>query len=168
LDLDELKELLQILDEKEIIEFELEEEGKKLRIRKASANHVPPAVIAAPIVPTAIPTLAQMQPLAAAPAAAAPAPAPAAASAEAAAPESEGLVVKSPIVGTFYRSPDPNSAAFVDVGDRVKPGQVLCIIEAMKLMNEIEAEVSGQILKVHPQNGQPVQYGDPLFTIRPD
>jgi acetyl-CoA carboxylase biotin carboxyl carrier protein len=103
-----------------------------------------------------------------APAAAAAAPAAAPAPAEAPPAEAEGLVVKSPIVGTFYRSPDPNSAAFVDVGDRIKPGQVLCIIEAMKLMNEIEAEVSGQVLKVHPQNGQPVQYGDPLFTIRPD
>jgi acetyl-CoA carboxylase biotin carboxyl carrier protein len=71
-------------------------------------------------------------------------------------------------VGTFYRAPDPNSAPFIDVGDRVKAGQVVCIIEAMKLMNEIEAETSGQVVKVHPQNGQPVQYGDALFTIRPD
>jgi acetyl-CoA carboxylase biotin carboxyl carrier protein len=165
LDLDELKELLQILDEKEIIEFELEEEGKKLRIRKAAANHAAPAaVIAAPAVP-GLPTLVHMPPPVVAPAAA---PAAAPAPAEAPPAEAEGLVVKSPIVGTFYRSPDPNSAAFVDVGDRIKPGQVLCIIEAMKLMNEIEAEVSGQVLKVHPQNGQPVQYGDPLFTIRPD
>jgi acetyl-CoA carboxylase biotin carboxyl carrier protein len=76
-------------------------------------------------------------------------------------------VVKSPIVGTFYRSPDPNASPFVSVGDRVKVGQVLCIIEAMKLMNEIEAEMGGEIVKVHLENGQPVQYGDPLFTIRP-
>ncbi|HEX9187093.1 MAG TPA: acetyl-CoA carboxylase biotin carboxyl carrier protein, partial [Vicinamibacteria bacterium] len=82
-------------------------------------------------------------------------------------PAESGTVVKSPIVGTFYRSPDPNSPAFVSVGDRVKVGQVLCIIEAMKLMNEIEAEVAGEIVKVHPENGQPVQYGDPLFTVRP-
>jgi len=75
--------------------------------------------------------------------------------------------VNSPIVGTFYRSADPNSAPFVNVGDRVRLGQVLCIIEAMKLMNEIEAEVAGEVIKVHPENGQPVQYGDPLFTIRP-
>ena len=78
------------------------------------------------------------------------------------------LVVKSPIVGTFYRTPDPNSPPFVSVGDRVKPGQVLCIIEAMKLMNEIEAEVAGEILKIHHETGQPVQYGDPLFSIRLD
>jgi acetyl-CoA carboxylase biotin carboxyl carrier protein len=75
--------------------------------------------------------------------------------------------VKSPIVGTFYRAPDPNSPAFVSVGDRVKVGQVLCIIEAMKLMNEIEAEMAGEVTRVHPENGQAVQYGDPLFTIRP-
>jgi acetyl-CoA carboxylase biotin carboxyl carrier protein len=86
------------------------------------------------------------------------------------APEAdEGLVVvKSPIVGTFYRSPDPNSPPFVEVGQRIKPGQVLCIVEAMKLMNEIEAESSGVIVKAHLENGQPVQYGDPLFTVRPD
>jgi acetyl-CoA carboxylase biotin carboxyl carrier protein len=162
LDLGELKELLQILEEKEIVEFELEEEGRKLRIRKAASNHSSPAaVIAAPIMPAAI-AAAQLAAVPAVPAPAPPAPA------EAPAEPDDALVVKSPIVGTFYRAPDPNSAPFVDVGDRVKPGQVLCIIEAMKLMNEIEAEASGQVVKVHPQNGQPVQYGDALFTIRPD
>jgi acetyl-CoA carboxylase biotin carboxyl carrier protein len=80
----------------------------------------------------------------------------------------EGLVVvNSPIVGTFYRSPDPGSPPFVSVGDRVRVGQVLCIIEAMKLMNEIEAEAAGEIVKVHHESGQPVQYGEPLFDIRP-
>jgi acetyl-CoA carboxylase biotin carboxyl carrier protein len=77
-------------------------------------------------------------------------------------------VVKSPIVGTFYRTPDPNSPPFVDVGDHVSIGQVLCIIEAMKLMNEIEAEVAGEVVRVHRESGQPVQYGDALFTIRQD
>jgi acetyl-CoA carboxylase biotin carboxyl carrier protein len=161
LDLKELKEILQILEEKEITEFELEEQGMKLRIRKAapgSANHAaPPTVIATSFVPSVPPGLA-------------PAVAPAApAGADAAAPAEEvpeGTVVKSPIVGTFYRSPDPNSPAFVSVGDRVRVGQVLCIIEAMKLMNEIEAEVAGEVLKIHAENGQPVQYGEPLFTIR--
>ena len=81
---------------------------------------------------------------------------------------SDVTIVKSPIVGTFYRSPDPNSPPFVDVGDRVRVGQVLCIIEAMKLMNEIEAEVAGEVVKVHRDSGQPVQYGEPLFTVRPD
>jgi acetyl-CoA carboxylase biotin carboxyl carrier protein len=81
--------------------------------------------------------------------------------------EDAGLaVVKSPIVGTFYRAADPNSPPFVNVGDKVRVGQVICIIEAMKLMNEIEAEVAGEIVKVHQENGQPVQFGDPLFSIR--
>ena len=142
LDLKELKEILQILEEKEIAEFELEEEGMKLRIRKAAAgspNHAaPPASVAAA--------------------------APAAPAAE----EGDLVVVRSPMVGTFFRSPDPNSPPFVGSGDRVKVGQVLCIIEAMKLMNEIEAEVAGEIVKVHHENGQPVQYGEALFSIRPE
>jgi acetyl-CoA carboxylase biotin carboxyl carrier protein len=160
LDLKELKEILQILEEKEITEFELEEEGMKLRIRKAtapSANHA-----SAPLVATVLPSLGG-------PVAAAAAPAPVAAAA-APAPEVEAGVtmVKSPIVGTFYRTPDPNAPPFVDVGDHVRVGQVLCIIEAMKLMNEIEAEVAGEVVKVHHESGQPVQYGDALFSIRPD
>ena len=82
-------------------------------------------------------------------------------------PSDEGLhVIKSPIVGTFYRARDPNTPAFVEVGDRVKIGQVLCIIEAMKMMNEIESEVAGEVVRVHRENGQPVQYGEPLFAIR--
>ncbi|MFI5185061.1 MAG: acetyl-CoA carboxylase biotin carboxyl carrier protein, partial [Vicinamibacteria bacterium] len=89
--------------------------------------------------------------------------------AEPAGGEEVGLVqVKSPIVGTFYRSPDPASPPFVSVGDRIRVGQVLCIIEAMKLMNEIEAEVAGEVLKVFHESGQPVQYGEPLFAIRPE
>jgi acetyl-CoA carboxylase biotin carboxyl carrier protein len=159
-DLKELKDLLQILDEKEITEFELEEEGMKLRIRKAgSSNHAVPVI--APLVPVVAPAAAPgpVSAPAAAVALAAPAvPAPAA---------EEGVaVVRSPIVGTFYRSPDPNSAPFASVGDRVKVGQVLCIVEAMKLMNEIESEVAGEVLKVHRENGEPVQYGEPLFSIR--
>jgi acetyl-CoA carboxylase biotin carboxyl carrier protein len=95
-------------------------------------------------------------------------PAQASVQAPAATLEDPGLaVVKSPIVGTFYRSPDPNSPVFVNVGDTVKVGQVLCIIEAMKLMNEIEAELAGEIVRIHPENGQPIQYGEPLFSIRP-
>jgi acetyl-CoA carboxylase biotin carboxyl carrier protein len=165
LNLKELKELLQLLDEKEITEFELEEGGMKLRVRKASAIPAAPAMASADAV-AAPPAAAG---LTAAPAASAP---PAAAAAETpatpAAAEEGTVVVKSPIVGTFYRSPDPNAAAFVEIGDRVKPGQVLCIVEAMKLMNEIEAETAGTILKAHAENGQPIQYGDPLFTIRLD
>jgi acetyl-CoA carboxylase biotin carboxyl carrier protein len=167
LDLRELKEILQILEEKEITEFELEEEGMKLRIRKAAAssNHAsaPPTVTLVP---------AMTPPIMAAPAAAPLVPAPVPATAPVAAPPTaaeQGLVqVKSPIVGTFYRSPDPGSPPFVSVGDKVRVGQVLCIIEAMKLMNEIEAEAAGEIVKVHHESGQPVQYGEPLFDIRPD
>jgi acetyl-CoA carboxylase biotin carboxyl carrier protein len=168
LDLNELKDLLQILDEKEITEFELEEEGLKLRIRKAAANHAaaPAAAVLAPLVPAMLPGTATLAgPLAVA------APSPAAVEPLPAAPEAveEGLfVVKSPIVGTFYGAPDPNSPPFVNVGDRVRKGQVLCIVEAMKLMNEIEAEVGGEVLRIHQESGQPVQYGDPLFTVRPD
>jgi acetyl-CoA carboxylase biotin carboxyl carrier protein len=161
LDLKELKEILQILEEKEITEFELEEEGMKLRIRKAgpaASNHAGPPGALSPAILT-MPHSAPV-PRASAPSALEPPPA---------APEAEaGLtVVKSPIVGTFYRTPDPNAPPFVNVGDRVRVGQVLCIIEAMKLMNEIEAEVAGEIVRIHHESGQPVQYGEPLFTIRP-
>jgi acetyl-CoA carboxylase biotin carboxyl carrier protein len=162
LDLKELKDILQILEEKEITEFELEEEGLKLRIRKAaaSANHSGPTAVLPLHMPTVIPAATASAPAPAAPPPAAPEPS--------AALETGHVLVKSPIVGTFYRSADPNSPPFVNVGDRVRVGQVLCIIEAMKLMNEIEAEVAGEVQKVHHENGQPVQYGDPLFTIRPE
>jgi len=160
LNLNELKDLLQILDEKEITEFELEEAGMKLRIRKAAAsqNHAETP----PTAPAPVPThRAADSPVAAAP------PRPQPAKPAPAAEEGGLLVVKSPIVGTFYRSPDPGSAAFVNVGDNVTVGQVLCIIEAMKLMNEIEAEVAGEVVRIHHENGQPVQYGEALFSIRP-
>ncbi len=169
MDIADLKEILRILEEQDITEFELEQDGVKLRVCRASAVHgapgAPPAVYVSPVpaVPTPPPT----------PAATPPAPQPAVASAPppAAGPGGEGEananLVKSPIVGTVYRAPDPNAAAFVNVGDRVKVGQVLCIIEAMKLMNEIESEVAGEIVKIHVENGQAVQYGDVLFTVRP-
>jgi len=150
-DIADLKEILRILEEQDITEFELEQDGVKLRVCRTStvASHpAPPAAVhftpdlAGPAVPAAAPVPAPPD------------------------PGEGGTLVKSPIVGTFYRAPDPNSPPFVSVGDRVKVGQVLCIIEAMKLMNEIEAEVTGEIVKIHPENGQPVQYGDPLFTVR--
>ena len=161
MNLKELKEILQLLDEKEITEFELEEEGMKLRVRKASPVAAAPAAQAPPA------------PLAAAPAPAAavvpaaPAVAPAAAAPPVPEPDAGLVVVKSPIVGTFYRTPDPNSPPFVSVGDKIRPGQVMCIIEAMKLMNEIESELSGEVVTIHHESGQPVQFGDPLFSIRP-
>jgi acetyl-CoA carboxylase biotin carboxyl carrier protein len=167
LNLKELKEILQILDEKDITEFEMEEAGIKLKIRKAplhTTNHgavagsnptVSTSVSAGPLPPGTPPAVLGGA-TSAPPALEAPA-------------EEPGLVlVKSPIVGTFFRSPDPSAPAFVNVGDHIRVGQVLCIIEAMKLMNEIEAEVSGEIVKIHHENGQPVQYGEPLFAIRTD
>jgi acetyl-CoA carboxylase biotin carboxyl carrier protein len=161
LNLEELKALLQILEEREITEFELEEENLKVRIRKggpSQAVHVTPALqVSAPVVAISTAT----------------APAPAALQAEGVAVPAEaaenGLVsVKSPIVGTFYRSPDPASPPFVKEGDRIRIGQVLCIIEAMKLMNEIEAEVAGEVVKILKESGQPVQYGEALFSVRAD
>jgi len=162
LDVKEIKEILRILEEQDITEFELEQDGVKLRIARSGRNtSAPPAPLVA--------SSSFVAPASPGPAAHPPA---AASSSSPGAPAEEagdgkGGVVKSPIVGTFYRSPDPNSAPFVNVGDRVRVGQVLCIIEAMKLMNEIESEVAGEVVKIHPENGQPVQYGDPLFTIRP-
>ena len=160
MDLKELKEILQILEEKEITEFELEEEGMKLRIRKAAAssNHAGAPAVVAPLTPSLVPAAVAPPPASLVPVGPAP-------GAEA---EAGGVLVKSPIVGTFYRTPDPNSPPFVSVGDHVRVGQVLCIIEAMKLMNEIEAEVAGEIVKIHHETGQPVQYGEPLFDIRPE
>jgi acetyl-CoA carboxylase biotin carboxyl carrier protein len=163
-DIADLKEILRILEEQDITEFELEQEGTKLRVCRAAAAP------AAPQAPSGLSYLASA-PAAPPPAVAAalqppsPAPAPEVASTAESAPA--GTVIKSPIVGTFYRAPDPNSAPFVSVGDRIKLGQVLCIIEAMKLMNEIEAELAGEVVKIHVENGQPVQYGDALFTVRP-
>jgi acetyl-CoA carboxylase biotin carboxyl carrier protein len=165
LNLKELKEILQLLEEKDITEFELEAEGMKLRVRKTSSAAPPPPAAAVPAMPQMVhaPVAAPPPAPAAAPAVEAPA------AAAPAAKEDDGFfVVKSPIVGTFYRSPDPNAAPFVEVGDHVRQGQVLCIVEAMKLMNEIESETGGTIVKAHAESGQPVQYGEPLFTIRPD
>jgi acetyl-CoA carboxylase biotin carboxyl carrier protein len=154
--LEELRALLQILEERDITEFELEEENLKLRVRKGGAALVPHPT--APVVHLPPPPAVSPAQAAAAPAGPLPAEA-----------VEEGLaVVKSPIVGTFYRSPDPASAPFVKEGDQIRVGQVLCIIEAMKLMNEIEAEVAGEVVKIHKESGQPVQYGEMLFSVRPD
>jgi acetyl-CoA carboxylase biotin carboxyl carrier protein len=155
-DLKELKQLLQVLEEKQITEFEIEEAGIKLRIKKSGPATAGAVASAGPLAP---PTPAP--PASEPPAESGPKAVPGK-------PVEAGLnIVKSPIVGTFYRSPDPNAASFVSVGDTVKVGQKLCIIEAMKLMNEIESEFAGEIVEVYPENGQPVQYGEPLFSIRP-
>ena len=154
MDLDQLKQILDLVREHDLAEFEVEQDGLRLKVRKdASGSYVPTHG-------------AHVQPLPAAPPAPAQ-PAPSAPNAVAL-PEVdiELAVVKSPIVGTFYRSSEPGTAPFVDVGDTVKKGQVLCIIEAMKLMNEIDCEYDGEIVNVYVENGQPVQYGERLFAIR--
>jgi acetyl-CoA carboxylase biotin carboxyl carrier protein len=166
---EEIKQLLEIVREHELSEFELERDDFKIRIRRQSGAQV--VTLAAPPAPAAPGAL----PVVTAVAAAAPptqAPAPTGAAANGAVPpveddsEIEFAVVKSPIVGTFYRSPDPDAPSFVEVGDTVRKNQVLCIIEAMKLMNEITSEYEGEIVKCYVENGQPVQYGERLFAIR--
>jgi acetyl-CoA carboxylase biotin carboxyl carrier protein len=157
--LDEIKQLIEFIKGHELSEFELEQDGVKIRI-KSGANH---HVMAVPQMPAAMPMLAP------APVAAAPPATPAAAAAPAAGDDEGGelAMVKSPIVGTFYRSAEPGAKPFVSVGDVVRKGQVLCIIEAMKLMNEIDSEYDGEIASIYIENGQAVQYGERLFAIKP-
>jgi acetyl-CoA carboxylase biotin carboxyl carrier protein len=156
----ELKELIDFLAERNISEFELERGDFKVRVKRGVDAHTAVAIqqshpgIASPVV---VPTVTHTTAAPAAPAA--PTPAPAA--------EEELHSVKSPIVGTFYESPAPGAPPFVKPGDVVRAGQVLCIIEAMKLMNEIESDVSGEVVKRLVSNGQAVEYGTPLFAIRP-
>jgi len=165
MDFDEINKILDIVREHELSEFELEREGFKIKIKKgtlvqAVAPFPPP--VAAPS-GTAHHHAAHIPVAAPVPAPAAPAPIDQTAAAE---EEVDLAIVKSPIVGTFFRSPEPGAPAFVDVGDTVKKGQVLCIIEAMKLMNEIDSDHDGEIVKVYVENGQPVQYGERLFAIK--
>ena len=163
MDFSDIERILALVREHDLAEFELERDGLKLRVRKAG---VPPTYHAAPMQAIPMPVIAAPgQP--AVPAATLPAaPTPSAPSAEAEDESPELAVVKSPIVGTFYRAPEPGAPSFVEVGQRVKKDQVLCIIEAMKLMNEIDSEYDGEIVRVYVENGQPVQYGERLFAIR--
>ncbi|MGB6386344.1 MAG: acetyl-CoA carboxylase biotin carboxyl carrier protein [Terriglobales bacterium] len=159
----ELKELIEFLIEKDIAEFELERGDVKVKIKRATEPPpaalpdsryiaVHPAPVAVPATPTSAASRVDL-----------------AASATVNAPEhQEDLhIVKSPIVGTFYESPSPGSPPFVKVGDVLEVGQVLCIVEAMKLMNEIECDVAGELVKKLVANGQPIEYGQELFTVRP-
>jgi acetyl-CoA carboxylase biotin carboxyl carrier protein len=163
MNLKELKELVEFLIEKNIAEFELERGDVKVRIKRAGEHTVvhthteprfftvpaaPPATVEAGAVPVPGTTTVQAAP--AAPAA-----------------EENLHAVKSPIVGTFYEAPSPGAPPFVKVGDQVEVGQVLCIVEAMKLLNEIESDVAGEIVKKAASNGQPIEYGQELFSIRP-
>ena len=147
MDLRKLKTLIELVESSGIGELEIQEGEERVRITRAGPVPHPPApaqaVAASPGVPAPGP-------------AAAPAPP----------PEPEGHVVKSPMVGTFYRSASPGAKPFVDVGDSVQQGDTLCIIEAMKLMNEIESEYAGEVVKIYVENGQPVQYGERLFAIK--
>lgn len=164
-ELAELKALVEFLKKHEVAEFDLDRKDFKVRLKftqpesahasSASladlARLLTPSTVAAPVVSAA----------AVIPAAAPAVPAPAAVDADA------GLhIVKSPIVGTFYESPSPGASAFVEIGDKVQKGQVICIVEAMKLMNEIEADASGEVVKCLVSNGQPIEFGQPLFTVR--
>jgi acetyl-CoA carboxylase biotin carboxyl carrier protein len=158
--LDEIKQLIEFIKGHDLNEFELEQDGVKIRIKSGGNHH---HVMAAPQMQASMPMMAAApMPAAVAAAAVAPAAAPAG--------EDEGgelAIVKSPIVGTFYRSAEPGAKPFVSVGDTVRKGQVLCIIEAMKLMNEIDSEYDGEVTSIYIENGQAVQYGERLFAIKP-
>jgi acetyl-CoA carboxylase biotin carboxyl carrier protein len=159
----EIKELIEFLVEKDIAEFELERGDMKLSIKRGTVTQAAPVVHVAPMVAPIAPAIAVNG------AATTPAPAAAASSAPPSPElpaEEELVIIKSPIVGTYYEAPSPGAPPFVKVGDMVSEGQVLCIIEAMKLMNEIEADASGEVVKMFVPNGSPVEYGMPLFGIR--
>jgi acetyl-CoA carboxylase biotin carboxyl carrier protein len=156
MEFEDIERILELVRQHDLAEFEVESDGMKLRVRKASAAFpMPPAMsqVAAPAVAAAQVSAAGAAPMPALPAASV---------------EEESVelaVVKSPIVGTFYRCPEPGAPSFVEIGQRVKKDQVLCIIEAMKLMNEIETDAGGVVKAILVENGQPVEYGQPLFIL---
>ncbi|MCP4658943.1 MAG: acetyl-CoA carboxylase biotin carboxyl carrier protein [bacterium] len=159
---EQIKELIELVATHRLNGVELERSGFRLKIeghrlrQKVIAEPPPPFTDPAPVVVKELPA-----PPAAAPAPAAEEPGPAEV-------PSGAHVLTSPIVGTFYRAPSPDAPPFVDVGDRIKQGQVVCIVEAMKLMNEIEADVNGVVVSVLPKNAQPVEFGEPLLAVNPD
>jgi acetyl-CoA carboxylase biotin carboxyl carrier protein len=157
---EQIKDLIQQVADRELAGLEVERSGFRLKIDgKRDREALPVATVVAPLVdPAPARALAPAPPSVAA---ATPAEA-------AAAPAADRHVVTSPIVGTFYAAPSPDADPFVRVGDRVRKGQVLCIVEAMKLMNEIEADVDGVVLEILPRNAQPVEFGEPLFALRKD
>lgn len=147
--LNEIRELIQLVSENQFNEFELERGSFRLRLKKGGAREVTEAVSVQPV------AVAQSE-----------VPRPAPATPVAAAPEEALHIITSPIVGTFYRSPSPTADSFVKLGDLVEAGKTLCIIEAMKLMNEIQSDASGTVAKIFVENGQPVEYGQPLFGLK--
>lgn len=151
MDIRKVKKLIELLDESGIAEIEISEGDDSVRISRYAQNVAP---VAPPPVAMTVPQPAAA-PVAAPPAGAAPAPE----------PEEDGHVITSPMVGTYYSASTPGAADFVQVGDRVSEGDTLCIVEAMKMMNQIEAEVAGTIKSIRVQNGEPVEYGQVLFVI---
>ncbi|GAA5496508.1 biotin carboxyl carrier protein of acetyl-CoA carboxylase [Rubritalea halochordaticola] len=155
MELKDIRKIVELMNEHELSYFHLEKEGFNLKLKKG---------LDADAVSAAMARIPAAAPVAAAPVAAAPAAAPA--DAGAAAPVADGEPITSPMVGTFYRKPSPDSPNFVEVGDKISEGQTLCIIEAMKVMNEIKAERSGTITAIEVDDATPVQFGDTLFTIK--
>jgi len=155
MDIKQIQELIRFVSKSGVNEVSLEQDNFKITIKTNQAATVVHATVPAP------------QPVAAAPVAASPAPAAPVAAAPAAADTSNYITIKSPMIGTFYHSPTPEKPVFVNVGDEIQSGTVVCIIEAMKLFNEIESEVSGRIVKVLVQNASPVEYDQPLFLVEP-
>jgi acetyl-CoA carboxylase biotin carboxyl carrier protein len=156
--MDELRELIGLLRENGLAELELENEGFRVRLRRDSG-------LAAPVAEAPVATPAPAPAPAPPPASSGPAH-PGTQASTAASQDQDLHIIPSPIVGTFYRSPSPTAESFVKIGANVEPDTVVCIIEAMKLMNEIQAETTGEVVKIYVENGQPVEYGQPLFGIR--
>jgi acetyl-CoA carboxylase biotin carboxyl carrier protein len=162
MDFSDIERILGLMREHDLAEFELERDGLKLRVRKGGASptfHATPMHVMPVPAPQALPSAVAAPP-------APPSMAPVAAASDAETESVELAVVKSPIVGTFYRCPEPGAPSFVEIGQRVKKDQVLCIIEAMKLMNEITSEYDGEVVNAYVENGKPVQYGERLFAIK--
>jgi acetyl-CoA carboxylase biotin carboxyl carrier protein len=153
IDLKQLRELMRSLRQFDVTEVEIEKDGERIYLRRGTE-------------PAAYAPIAAPPPMTIAPAPLPPPPAPAAAPKAAPVNDASIATITSPFVGTFYRAPSPQAPSFVDVGSEIRPGTVLCIVEAMKLMNEIEAEIAGTIVEVVAANGKPVEYGDPLFRVR--
>jgi acetyl-CoA carboxylase biotin carboxyl carrier protein len=155
----DIQQLIDFISKSGLDEVKIETSELKINVKRSAA----PAMISAPA-PAALPAAAPVAAPAAQPAAVPAAPA---APAPAAAPATNHVTIKSPMIGTFYRSANPESPMLAEVGDEIKPGKVVCIIEAMKLFNEIEAEISGRIVKVLVENATPVEYDQPLFIVEP-
>lgn len=150
MDLKEIKELIDLMNEYGLIEIEIEKEGTKIRLKKGSLGNLHPVSMEANILKPESkrpPQVTLFQ--------------------EESKTKAKSIEIKSPMIGTFYRAPHPEARPFVDVGDEVEVGQVICIIEAMKLMNEIKSEIKGKIIEVLVNNGDPVEFGQPIFRVEP-